>query len=195
MPTNSPLFGGKLQHAHLNPHVKGSISWKFSNDGVYSAKSAYKARSLPPTFSTLPSQVWKHWAPTRMQAFHVVVIKNRICTTDRLERRGWENCGRRKRFDSLQGKIVKIVVASVLALLLLMAAAVSLARYIGRESFPNVHVATHLSTTCVLAWLAATALTQGQMCQFFADSLLRLSCLCYMGAFTNGTGFYGTGRL
>ena len=51
----------KLQHVQLNPHVKKSISWELSNDGVYLAKSAYKAHTLLQAFSTMPSRVWKKW--------------------------------------------------------------------------------------------------------------------------------------
>ncbi|CAM0906556.1 unnamed protein product [Alopecurus aequalis] len=55
-------------------------------------------------------------------------------------------------------KIVNMVV-SVLGLLLVVAAAVSLARYIGKESFLKVCVVMHVMTICLLARFAATAPT------------------------------------
>jgi hypothetical protein len=82
----------------------------------------------------------------------------------------------------VQGKIVKIAVASVLAMLLLTAAAVSLACYDGAElraffgsdNFLMICVGTHLASICLLARCAATAPTPAAR-RYYADSAVASS--------------------
>ena len=38
--------------------------------------------------------VWRHWALPKCKLFIWLVTENRIWTADKLERRGWDNCGR-----------------------------------------------------------------------------------------------------
>ncbi|XP_051215119.1 uncharacterized protein [Lolium perenne] len=81
-----------------------------------------------------------------------------------------------------KGKIVKIAVASVLAMLLLAAAAVSLACYDGAElraffgsdNFLMICVGTHLASICLLARCAATAPTPAAR-RYYADSAVASS--------------------
>ena len=44
------------------------------------------------TKSSLPSIVWKPWAPPKCKTFAWLIIQNRVWTADRLQRRGWPNC-------------------------------------------------------------------------------------------------------
>jgi hypothetical protein len=37
--------------------------------------------------------VWKNWATPKVKFFSWLAIQNRLWTADRLEKRGWENCG------------------------------------------------------------------------------------------------------
>ena len=84
----------KLSVVQLNPDVADSISWKLSNDGSYSASSAYKVQFLGLVDSNMQQLVWKIWAPPKCKFFAWLVINNRIWTADRLQRRGWPNCDR-----------------------------------------------------------------------------------------------------
>jgi len=67
------------------------ISWKFCQNGVCSAASAYKAQFLGSTLATWPDLIWKTWAPEKCKLFAWLVIKNRQWTADRLAARGWDH--------------------------------------------------------------------------------------------------------
>ena len=82
-----------LDDVHLEEHREDDITWKHSNDGMYSAASAYKAQFLGLTLSPMDRMVWKVWAPPKIKFFAWLAIQDRIWTADRLERRGWANCG------------------------------------------------------------------------------------------------------
>ena len=69
------------------------ITWKFTNSGLYTASSAYKAQFEGLPRSTMPEMVWKNWAPPKCKLFAWLVLQNRVWTADRLHRRGWPNCG------------------------------------------------------------------------------------------------------
>ena len=43
--------------------------------------------------STMPYMVWRPWAPPKCKYFAWLALQNRIWTADRLQRRGWPNCG------------------------------------------------------------------------------------------------------
>jgi hypothetical protein len=52
-----------LQAVHLEPNTPDAITWKLTNDGCYSSKTAYNMQLLGHTESPMPSLVWKPWAP------------------------------------------------------------------------------------------------------------------------------------
>ena len=106
---NTSLFGGKLENVHLAPDEPDSIVWKLSNNGCYSAKSAYMAQFISLTSSVMPTLVWKPWAPPKCKLFAWLVLQNRIWTADRLERRGWDNCGRCKLCNRVQESAAHIL--------------------------------------------------------------------------------------
>jgi hypothetical protein len=82
-----------LQSIHLDPNNEDSISWKFTNDGIYSSESAYGMQFFGQTKSSITSLVRKPWAPPKCKSFAWLIIQNRVWTADRLQRRGWPNCG------------------------------------------------------------------------------------------------------
>lgn len=53
----------KLATVAIQPGVQDSILWKSTNDGQYSAKSAYLAQFHDLPLSSLAAAVWKAWAP------------------------------------------------------------------------------------------------------------------------------------
>ena len=78
---------------HLDQQTDDDIIWKHANDGSYSAATAYKAQFLGLTLSPMDFMIWKAWAPPKIKFFAWLAIQDRIWTADRLERRGWQNCG------------------------------------------------------------------------------------------------------
>ena len=78
---------------HIDDDVEDDIVWKHSMDGIYSVSTAYKAQFLGLTLSHLDFMVWKAWAPPKVKFFAWLALQGRIWTADRLERRGWANCG------------------------------------------------------------------------------------------------------
>ena len=70
-----------------------SIQWKFTNNGSYTAKSAYMMQFEGIIATSLDVSVWHAWAPPKCKFFAWLAIQNRIWTADRLQRRGWPNCG------------------------------------------------------------------------------------------------------
>ena len=82
-----------LHDFHLDMQAEDDIIWKHANDGIYTASSAYKAQFLGLTLSPLDRMVWKAWAPPKIKFFAWLALQDRIWTADRLEKRGWQNCG------------------------------------------------------------------------------------------------------
>lgn len=78
---------------HLDPSTTDSILWKLTKDGCYSSKSAYTMQFFGHPKSCMPSLVWKPWAPPKCKIFAWLIIQNRVWTADRLQKRGWPNCG------------------------------------------------------------------------------------------------------
>ena len=77
----------------LDDQAEDDITWKHANDGIYSAATAYKALFLGSTLSPMDRMVWKAWAPPKVKFFAWLALQDRIWTADRLEKRGWVNCG------------------------------------------------------------------------------------------------------
>lgn len=69
------------------------ITWKFTESGSYSAASAYKAQFEGMIYSYLPEAVWNNWASPKCKLFAWLILQNRVWTADRLQKRGWPNCG------------------------------------------------------------------------------------------------------
>lgn len=77
----------------LDEHTEDEIVWKHANDGVCTAATPYKAQFLGMVLSLLDRMVWKAWAPPKVKFFAWLALEDRIWTADRLEKRGWDNCG------------------------------------------------------------------------------------------------------
>lgn len=86
-------FVVRLEQFQLSPDIDDDISWKFEANGEYSAAFAYRIQFLGSTTTTMNKTIWKVWAPPKVKFFSWLAIQNRIWTADRLEKRGWENCG------------------------------------------------------------------------------------------------------
>ena len=83
----------RLLGIQLQMDVDDDITWKFEANGEYSAGSAYRAQFLGSTSTVMNKTIWKVWAPPTVKFFSWLATQNRIWTADRLQKRGWENCG------------------------------------------------------------------------------------------------------
>lgn len=82
-----------LDLVHLQPDTLDIIMWNLTSNGIYFDAYDYLAQfEVANTTHTKPV-VWDNWALPKCKLFAWPVIKNRIWTADRLERRGWPNCG------------------------------------------------------------------------------------------------------
>uniref|UniRef100_A0A452Y136 Reverse transcriptase zinc-binding domain-containing protein n=1 Tax=Aegilops tauschii subsp. strangulata TaxID=200361 RepID=A0A452Y136_AEGTS len=70
------------------------LIWRWSANGVYSAKSAYTATFAGSTTCAAWKLTWKHWAPPRVRFFHWLAHLDRCWTADRLARRGLQHPAR-----------------------------------------------------------------------------------------------------
>ena len=77
-----------LSDFSLQPDVEDSHIWRFSLDGQYSAKTAYKGFFVGSTSFEPYERIWKTWAPPKCRFFVWLVTHNRCWTADRLARRG-----------------------------------------------------------------------------------------------------------
>ena len=83
------LGGFQLQNNNDN-HV-----WRFSSNGLFSSKSAYRAFFIGAETFEPWKRVWKSWAAPKCKVFIWLAINNKCWTADRLQKRGLdypENC-------------------------------------------------------------------------------------------------------
>ena len=66
-----------------------TIRWKWTSDGIYTAKSAYRVQ-LHGTYSTFKSSwVWKAFAEGKHKFFTWLLLQHKILTADKLLIRNW----------------------------------------------------------------------------------------------------------
>jgi hypothetical protein len=82
-----------LRHVQLHGEMEDAITWNLTENGQYSTSSAYEAQFLGLVKSAMYSMVWKAWAPPKAKHHAWLALQNRLWTADRLEKRGWSNCG------------------------------------------------------------------------------------------------------
>jgi hypothetical protein len=80
-------------NVHLQHDLEDTIVWKLTKDGHYTAASAYKLQFFGLIHSEMNNVVWKAWAPPKCKNHAWLALQNRLWTADRLEKRGWPNCG------------------------------------------------------------------------------------------------------
>ena len=82
-----------LLNVHLVPDIVDEIRWKLTENGEYSAKTAYTMQFMGTIASPMGKTVWRAWGPPKTKFFLWLAWQNRLWTADRLARRGWPNCG------------------------------------------------------------------------------------------------------
>jgi hypothetical protein len=83
----------RLEGVLLHEGILDAISWNLTSNGEYSSASAYEAQFYGATLTHFNKMVWKIWATPKVKFFSWLAIRNRLWTADRLEKRGWDNCG------------------------------------------------------------------------------------------------------
>ena len=67
------------------------LVWRWTANGVYSAKSAYLASFHTSANSAAWKLIWKSWAPNRVKFFHWLADLDRCWTAERLRRHGLQH--------------------------------------------------------------------------------------------------------
>lgn len=80
-----------LDSVVLVDEQEDSATWTLTSDGKYSTKSAYSIQFAGKTKCLTASQTWKTKAPPKCKFFAWLMLKDRIWTAARLQRRGWPN--------------------------------------------------------------------------------------------------------
>ena len=62
-----------------------------TESGIYTAASAYEAQFLGSTREVHLNSIWRTWAPPKCKLFVWLILQERVWTSDRLARRGWEH--------------------------------------------------------------------------------------------------------
>lgn len=71
----------------LQQHAQDKHTWRFTQSGVYSSKSAYEAFFLGTIRFAPWKGIWKTWSPPRCKFFLWLAINNRCWTAERLAKR------------------------------------------------------------------------------------------------------------
>jgi len=66
------------------------ISWRWTADGVYTAKSAYEAQFRGSYCSFLPSTIWRAHAEGKHKFFSWLLVQEKLLTADKLQARNWQ---------------------------------------------------------------------------------------------------------
>jgi hypothetical protein len=82
-----------VNEINFDEDTKDDIKWKFTANGEYSAASAYSTQFQGMVNSFMMEAVWKSWAPSKSKLFAWLILQNRVWSADRLQKRGWPNCG------------------------------------------------------------------------------------------------------
>ncbi|KAJ1281361.1 hypothetical protein BS78_04G300500 [Paspalum vaginatum] len=76
------------EHIHLRDGEEDSVVWKWSEKGVYTANSAYRALHLSSQQFPGHQLIWDSWFPLRVKLFLWLAHRRRLWTADRRRRHG-----------------------------------------------------------------------------------------------------------
>ncbi|WVZ90520.1 hypothetical protein U9M48_036814 [Paspalum notatum var. saurae] len=81
---------GWLPQQHPLPSARRyTFAWKWTSNGIYSSKSAYRAQFLGSYSGHKSNLIWRARAENKCKVFAWILIKNKILTADNLAARGW----------------------------------------------------------------------------------------------------------
>jgi hypothetical protein len=79
----------RTQDTHLTPGLRNSILWRWTADGTYSARSAYRVQfrgSFRPFRSSL---IWRAHAENKCNVFAWTMVVEKALIAENLQKRGW----------------------------------------------------------------------------------------------------------
>jgi hypothetical protein len=82
-----------VHNVQLNEEDEDDITWNLMDNGQYSASSVYEAQFFGLVYSDMYTLVWKAWATPKAKHHAWLALQDHLWTADRLEKRGWPNCG------------------------------------------------------------------------------------------------------
>lgn len=82
-------LGSKLHEIRLHPNSLDSITWKWTNHGEYSAKSAYEMQFVGSVANTNFMPLWRAEAEPKHRFFGWLILHQRILTAENLLLRHW----------------------------------------------------------------------------------------------------------
>jgi hypothetical protein len=105
-----------LGNVKLQLGTHDQLSWRLSNHGIYSSKSAYEA-FFTGTIKFGPWRcIWKTWVPSKCKLFIWLAVKNRYWTADRLAKRGLPHPSACPLCDQAVETIQHILISCVLSM-------------------------------------------------------------------------------
>jgi hypothetical protein len=79
----------RIQNIQLQPGVQDSITWKWTPDGIYSTRSAYRIQFQGCYRRFQPDLIWKAHTENKCKFFAWILVQNKILTADNLQLRNW----------------------------------------------------------------------------------------------------------
>ncbi|PNT77753.1 hypothetical protein BRADI_1g68395v3, partial [Brachypodium distachyon] len=109
------LLWERVQGFRLDGTVADTLRWNWSNDGVYSAKSAYLNLLAGRALDPYATEIWHSRAPLKCRVFAWLAARNRCWTADRLAKRGLPHPDRCPLCDQEEESISHLLLGCVLA--------------------------------------------------------------------------------
>jgi hypothetical protein len=79
----------RIQAVHLQPGVRDSIIWRWTANGFYSTRSAYRIQ-FKGSYGIFKSHlIWKAQAENKCKVFIWTLVQEKILTAENLQKRGW----------------------------------------------------------------------------------------------------------
>jgi len=79
----------RIQGVALNSEIEDTITWKWTPDGIYSARSAYRAQFIGSFRNFNTELIWRARTENKCKVFAWILIQDKVLTADNLARRGW----------------------------------------------------------------------------------------------------------
>jgi hypothetical protein len=80
-----------IKDIQLNPEVEDEIKWRWTENGEYTARSAYLIQ-FEGTFSKIRiAPIWKANTELKRRFFAWTLLHKKILTANNLMKRGWDN--------------------------------------------------------------------------------------------------------
>jgi len=79
----------RIQDVHLQQGIQDTITWRWTNDGNYSTRSAYRIQFRGSLLHFGTDLIWKAHVENRCKIFAWILVQDKILTAQNLQKRGW----------------------------------------------------------------------------------------------------------